>query len=224
MADSTPPVCLAAFAASAISGANPMRTGVQSFLYDIRTSILPIVFIFNPELLLVGVTSYWHVLLIFVVSLIALLCFASLTQGWLLTRVSIVERILLAVVVVALFRPDFLMNQVYPQYAKLGLADSAALAVAPVPNDRAIRLHVTRETEYGDRYKLFVIPSRKGAKDGVTPLGKRVAATLSAEADGRLAVTDLGVRGAAEKAGVTFGDYVTDIDVEQRGRPAKEWI
>ena len=60
MADSTPPVCLAAFAASAISGANPMRTGVQSFLYDIRTSILPIVFIFNPELLLVGVTSLWH--------------------------------------------------------------------------------------------------------------------------------------------------------------------
>ena len=40
MADSTPPVCLAAFAASAISGADPLRTGVQSFLYDIRTAIL----------------------------------------------------------------------------------------------------------------------------------------------------------------------------------------
>ena len=53
MADSTPPVCLAAFAASAISRADPLRTGVQSFLYDIRTSILPLVFIFNTELLLI---------------------------------------------------------------------------------------------------------------------------------------------------------------------------
>ena len=60
MADSTPPVCLAAFAASAISGADPMRTGVQSFLYDIRTSILPLVFVFNPALLLVGVESFLH--------------------------------------------------------------------------------------------------------------------------------------------------------------------
>ncbi|HSR71058.1 MAG TPA: TRAP transporter permease, partial [Kiloniellales bacterium] len=38
MADSTPPVCLAAFAASAISRADPLRTGVQSFFYDIRTA------------------------------------------------------------------------------------------------------------------------------------------------------------------------------------------
>jgi TRAP transporter 4TM/12TM fusion protein len=57
MADSTPPVCLAAFAASAISRADPLRTGVQSFLYDIRTAVLPFIFIFNTELLLIGVES-----------------------------------------------------------------------------------------------------------------------------------------------------------------------
>ena len=43
LADSTPPVCLAAFAASAISRADPLKTGVQSFMYDIRTAILPLV-------------------------------------------------------------------------------------------------------------------------------------------------------------------------------------
>ena len=60
LADSTPPVCLAAFAASAISRADPLKTGVQSFLYDIRTAVLPLVFLFNTELLLIGVESVWH--------------------------------------------------------------------------------------------------------------------------------------------------------------------
>lgn len=221
MADSTPPVCLAAFAASAISGANPMRTGVQSFLYDIRTSILPIVFIFNPELLLVGVTSLWHGLSVFVVSLIAILCFASLTQGWLLTRLWIVERLMLACVVVALFRPDFFMDRLYPQYAPL---DISAITASSVPNDRAIRLHITRETEYGDRYKLFVLPAPQGEKTGGELLAKRIGATLNREKDGRYSVSNTVFQGAGEKAGLTFGDYVTNVDVEQFGRPAKEWV
>ncbi|HKJ94266.1 MAG TPA: TRAP transporter permease, partial [Gammaproteobacteria bacterium] len=47
LADDTPPVGLAAYAAAAISGADPIRTGVQGFIYDIRTAILPFMFIFN---------------------------------------------------------------------------------------------------------------------------------------------------------------------------------
>ncbi|MGO2136235.1 MAG: TRAP transporter permease, partial [Marinobacter sp.] len=46
LADDTPPVGLAAYAAAAISGADPIRTGVQGFTYDIRTAILPFMFIF----------------------------------------------------------------------------------------------------------------------------------------------------------------------------------
>ncbi len=224
MADSTPPVCLAAFAASAISGANPMRTGVQSFLYDIRTSILPVVFIFNPELLLVGVTSVWHGLMIFVVSLIAILCFASLTQGWLLTRLSILERLLLAVVVLALFRPDFILDRVYPQFAPVNFANIGKADTGGVPTDRAIRLHVTRETEYGDRYKLFVIPANPSTGAQKEPVAKRIGATLEKESGERLAVQNLAFNGAGEKAGLTFGDNITTIDVEQLNRPAKEWV
>lgn len=224
MADSTPPVCLAAFAASAISGANPMRTGVQSFLYDIRTAILPVVFIFNTELLLVGVTSFWHGLTVFAVSLIAILCFASITQGWLLTRLSILERLLLAVVVVALFRPDFLMNRIFPQFSPIPLSQIAEETGAAVPDDRAVRLHVTRETEYGDRFKLFVLPRPDDAAAGSRPLAARAGATMEVETDGRLYVSNLDFTGPAEKAGVTFGDYITSIDVEQLDRPAKEWV
>ena len=221
MADSTPPVCLAAFAASAISGANPMRTGVQSFLYDIRTAILPVVFIFNPELLLVGVDSVLHGMSIFLVSLIAILCFACVTQGWFLTRLSVVERILLLVVVVALFRPDALMNRVFPEYSPLP-PEAISSPDGAIPADRAIRLHVVRWTEYGDRYKLFVIPpdSRTGTGGPGTELG---FAVVPEEGDGFL-VTDLQFNGPAERAGLAFGDVIRAIDAEEIGRPAKEWV
>ena len=222
MADSTPPVCLAAFAASAISGANPMRTGVQSFLYDIRTSILPIVFIFNPELLLVGVTSIWHGISIFVVSLIAILCFACVTQGWMLTRLNIAERILLVIVVVALFRPDALMNRIYPEFSPIQFEQIVADEGAAVPSDRAIRLHVTRWTEYGDRYKLFVIPADSTTGSG--GLADRLGITASRDDGGGLLVSNTQFSGPAEQAGLTFGDYINAVDIEEPGRPAKEWI
>ena len=222
MADSTPPVCLAAFAASAISGANPMRTGVQAFLYDIRTAILPIVFIFNPELLLVGVTSVWHGVSIFLVSLIAILCFACVTQGWLLTRLNILERALLVVVVVALFRPDALMNRVYPEFSPVSLERVAEGAAAELPSDRVIRLHVVRWTEYGDRYKLFAIPP-ESMREG-SSLEERLGFTAESEEEGGLIVTNTQFFGPAEQAGLTFGDFIESVDIEEPDRPAKEWV
>ena len=64
LADDTPPVGLAAFAAAGISGGDPIRTGIQGFTYDIRTAILPFLFIFNTELLMIGVSSWLHLLLV----------------------------------------------------------------------------------------------------------------------------------------------------------------
>ena len=55
MADVTPPVGLAAYAAAAISGADPVKTGVQAFRYEIRTALLPFIFIFNTQLLLIDI-------------------------------------------------------------------------------------------------------------------------------------------------------------------------
>ena len=82
MADVTPPVGLASYAAAAISGGDPLRTGAQAFWYSLRTGILPIVFLFNSELLLIGIESIWHGLMVIVTSLIGILVFTSATQGW----------------------------------------------------------------------------------------------------------------------------------------------
>ncbi len=221
MADSTPPVCLAAFAASAISRADPLLTGVQSFFYDIRTAILPFIFIFNPQLLLIGVDSWLHGITIFLVSLIAILCFSSATQGWLLVRTTWLERALLLVVMLALFRPGAFMNQIYPEFvdAKLPAFVAGETAIEP---GRTVRLHVTRETRYGDRYKLFLFeaPPADEAAAGSEDYGL----VLEPEPDGRYYVADLDFNGPAEQAGIEFGDYVTAVDVEQLDRPAKEWV
>ena len=68
MADITPPVGLAAFAAAAISSEDPIATGFQGALYSLRTAILPFVFIFNPEMLLIDIDSWCALDLVIVIS------------------------------------------------------------------------------------------------------------------------------------------------------------
>ncbi|MGF1640200.1 MAG: TRAP transporter permease [Rhodospirillales bacterium] len=219
MADSTPPVCLAAFAASAISRADPLRTGVQAFLYDIRTGVLPFVFIFNPTLLLIGVENWWHGIAVFATALVAMLCFASATQGWLLVKVRLHEAILLLVVTLALFRPGAFMDRVFPPFATIE-AEQVISGTVAVEAGRAVRLHVTRETRYGDRYKLFVIE----APETDRPIAEALGVTLEREPDGRYLVANMVFNGLAEQSGLDFGDFVTAIDVKQLGQPAKEWV
>ena len=222
MADSTPPVCLAAFAASGISRADPMKTGVQSFLYDIRTAILPFIFLFNTELLLIGVTNWLHGILVFCVSLLALLCFCSVTQNWLLIRLRWYESILLVVAMVGFFRPDLAIERFWPEYRSVGL-EAFAEGSATTPADRKTRIHIVRETDYGERLKLFVVQPQEDteARQGAGDFGLVLA---PGERPDAYEVTNVAFDSQAEAAGVTWGDYVTGIDVAETGRPAREWV
>ncbi len=86
LADDTPPVGLAAYAASAIADADPIPTGIQGFLYDIRTSVIAFMFVFNPDLLLNNIHAWSHGLLIFSMALIGMSAFECFAQGWGLTK------------------------------------------------------------------------------------------------------------------------------------------
>jgi TRAP transporter 4TM/12TM fusion protein len=110
LADDTPPVGLAAYAASAIAKSDPIRTGIQGFTYDIRTALLPFMFVFNTDLLLIGITSLWHVVTIFLTGVLAMFAFAALTQNFFIARNRIYESVLLAGVTLILFRPYAFMN------------------------------------------------------------------------------------------------------------------
>jgi len=107
LADDTPPVGLAAYAASAIAKSDPIPTGVQGFMYDIRTAALPFMFIFNTDILLVGITNFFEAIFIFVMTCIGTCAFAAATQGWFIARNRWYELIGLIVVCGFMFRPYF---------------------------------------------------------------------------------------------------------------------
>jgi MYXO-CTERM domain-containing protein len=156
---------------------------------------------------------------VFAVSLLAILCFASATQGWLLIKTKIHEIVLLLAVTFALFRPDYVMNLIVPAYAPLDAARFARGDV-DVGGGRKVRLHAVRETDYGDRFKLFVLPAPPDGASGQNSFGL----TLEPADEGRYVVADLAFNGAAEQARVQFGDFITGIDVEQPGQPPKELV
>ena len=220
LADDTPPVCLAAFAAAAISRADPIKTGIQGFYYDIRTAILPFIFIFNPELLLVGVNSFWKGLMIFVMTLLALFSFSSLTQRWIIIKTTIVENILLAAVVVCLFRPDFVMDQFFSKFVTFDTAKFASGEASATPG-YSVRFHLTRSTDYGDRFKLYRVYTPELTDTGPEA---RYGMKLAPVDDGRYEVTDLIPMGPADQVGIKIGDFVTEVDEEKVGQPPKELI
>ncbi|MCZ6843234.1 MAG: TRAP transporter permease [SAR324 cluster bacterium] len=115
LADDTPPVGLAAFAASAISGGDPFKTGIQGFIYDIRTALLPFLFLFNTELLLMDVTPLKAVV-VFVVAVIAMLLFAAATQHFFIVRSRIWETVALLLIAFTLFRPGFWLDRIDPPF------------------------------------------------------------------------------------------------------------
>ncbi len=106
LADDTPPVGLAAYAAAAIAKSPPIPTGIQGFMYDIRTAILPFMFIFNSDLILHNVTSWPQGILIFLMACMGNFAFASATQGWFVARNRIWEVPFFLFVTFNLMRPD----------------------------------------------------------------------------------------------------------------------
>jgi TRAP transporter 4TM/12TM fusion protein len=105
LADDTPPVGLAAYAAAAIAESDPIPTGIKGFIYDLRTAVIPFMFVFNAELLLVGVSNGWQILLIWVSSILGVLSFTNVVQGWFLVRTKWWEIILLIAAALTFFLP-----------------------------------------------------------------------------------------------------------------------
>ncbi|WP_349362439.1 MAG: TRAP transporter permease [Roseitalea porphyridii] len=121
MADVTPPVGLASFAAAAVSGGDPIKTGFTAFFYSLRTVALPFLFIFNPTLILYGVDlgtieGIAQAGFVFVVATFAMLLFAAATQGYFLAPSRIYESVALLLVAFTLFVPNVWLNMVQSPY------------------------------------------------------------------------------------------------------------
>ncbi len=217
MADVTPPVGLASYAAAGISGGDPLRTGVQAFWYSLRTGILPIVFLFNHELLLIGIENIWHGLIVIITSLIGILVFTSATQGWFFNKLKWYEIIIFLVISISLLSPDFVLNKFYPKY---NYEEITKINLMKLDSTKEIQIKITRPSLYGERYKLFVI-SKNTFEDKFTLDDYGI--TLLKQ-DDKVIVDNLKWNGEAKKNGIEMGDYISEFKIENSDRPSKNIV
>ncbi len=105
LADDTPPVGLAAYAAAAIAKSDPISTGIQAFLYDLRTAVIPFMFVFNAELILHGINNFPQALLIFIMAILGAFAFTNAVQGWFIIKNKWYEIPLFLIASLILFYP-----------------------------------------------------------------------------------------------------------------------
>ena len=216
MADVTPPVGLASYAAAAISGGDPLKTGVQALWYSLRTGILPIVFLFNHELLLIGIENIWHALVVITTSLIGILVFTSATQRWFINKLRWYEVVVFLIISLSFLAPEFVLNKFYPKYEQQQLSAEKIQSLYFDP-EKEIHIKVTRRTEYGDRYKLFVINEGSYNDDfNLETYGLKLA-----NKENNLIVKNIDWKGLAKKSGIEAGDIISNLKIENLERPNK---
>tara|TARA_B100002019_G_C21110008_1_gene517930 strand:+ start:32 stop:751 length:720 start_codon:yes stop_codon:yes gene_type:complete len=219
MADVTPPVGLASYAAAAISRADPIKTGIQAFWYSLRTGILPIVFIFNNELLLIGIENWFHAIVVMTTSLIAILVFTSATQGWFINKLKWFEIIVFLIISLALFRPGLIMDQFYPEFTKIKL-NANIINELKFNNDQKVQIKVTRQTAYGPRYKMFEINKNEmDNKYSITDLGINLI-----NKENKMIIDTLKWNGLAKKKGFETDDIIDEFKIENKNRPDKDFV
>jgi len=220
MGDITPPVGLATFAAAAISGEDPIQTGIQGSIYALRTVVLPFVFVFNPALLIIDVHGWWEVLLVGFSATVASMVFAAATMGYFQTRCKWWEIMLLLAATFALFRPDYFMNKLYEPYSE-------------VPAKEILR--VAKELGEGDRLVLVI----EGTNVEGEEVRKTVAVQLAKPGEGRARIAESGLSvsvagNEVRITGVKFGSRAKKSGFEQgfkvgaikvpNDRPSEHWV
>ncbi|MDM8165928.1 TRAP transporter permease [Roseovarius sp.] len=219
MADVTPPVGLASFAAAAVSGGDPIRTGVVAFFYSLRTAALPFLFIFNTDLLLIEV-GWAQGIFVFVVSTVAMLLFAAATQGWFLARNRIYETVLLLLVAFTLFRPGFWMDMMVPPFEDVPPAQiEQAFGEAQVGQD--IRMTVNGMNAVGDPVTFTaLIP----VPEGETGADRVLAAGIEwIDNDGKVIIDNVTFDSVAQKAGLDWDQEILEVKAPA-SQPSKYWM
>ena len=226
MGDITPPVGLATFAAAAISGEDAIKTGIQGSVYALRTVILPFIWIFNPMLLLIDVQGIPEVVLVVGACTMATLLFAALTMGWLRVRCKPWELAVLAVAVALLFRPDWFMDRIAPEYQEVPAAQLQQIARDAKSGERLV-LQISGTTIEGDDVtKTVALTLGDRPADGVTADGRKRLADVG--------LTTMGLGEQLQVGGVKFGSRAQKAGFEQgwdiravmrpSGRVSEHWF
>ncbi|MGJ8647384.1 MAG: TRAP transporter permease [Marinomonas colpomeniae] len=219
MADVTPPVGLASFAAAAISKGDPLKTGFQAFFYSIRTALLPFLFIFNTDLLLINVGPI-QAIFVFVFALIAMLLFAAGTMNYFVIKSKIWESAALLFAAFMLFQPGFFLNQLAPEFETR--PGNTVIEMATEANsDSSLRVRLLGEDLYGEKIDArYLLPMGPKGESGETRLLDEAGISLRNE-QGTFYVDDISFGGPSESLGIDFDWEVVELEVAT-DRPPKE--
>ncbi len=216
LADDTPPVGLAAFAAAGISGGDPIRTGIQGFTYDIRTAVLPFMFIFNTQLLIIGVANWVHLIIVIAAAVIAMLAFGAGTQGYFLTKSRIWETVALLLVAFTLFRPGFWWDRFFPPLTQKPATNLVQMVEEMEPGAQ-LRMMLKGEKMDGSEFtKTVMLPV------GDEGTGAERLAAIGIETrdeEGKTLIDNVVFSSAAEKAGIDFDQEILNIQVPTKRLP-----
>ena len=217
MADVTPPVGLASFAAAAISGGDPMKTGFMAFFYSLRTVALPFLFIYNTDLLLIDV-GWAGGIVAFIVATAAMLVFAAATQGFFVVRSRLWESLVLLLVAFTLFRPGFWLDMAQAPFESLDPATIVEV-VGGLPADADVRLVVEGEDPRTLKLERRTVVLPAGPEgDGAARLYDSAGIAVLVD-EGRTLIDDIGFGSAAEAAGLDFDFEILAIEVPQDRLP-----
>ncbi len=216
LADDTPPVGLAAFAAAGISGGDPIKTGIQGFIYDIRTAVLPFMFLFNTQLLMIDVPNYFSLVIVIVSAVAAMLAFAAGTQGFFLVKSRIWETAALILVALLLFRPGIVWDRFFPPLSQEAPTKLEAMVGDMEPGSQLMIL-LKGEKMNGDEFtKTIMLPvgDEKSGKERLTGIGLETR-----EEEGKVLIDNVVFASAAEKAGIDFDQEVLNIQIPTKRLP-----
>jgi TRAP transporter 4TM/12TM fusion protein len=227
MADVTPPVGLASFAAAAVSGGDPIRTGFTAFFYSLRTVALPFLFIYEPALILYGVdlgnwfgiaTAIW----IFVTATFAMLLFAAATQGYFLTASRKWESAGLLVVAFTLFVPGFWLDRIQAPFESKPAITLSEVVDGLAPGER-VRV-VIRGPSFATGEPTELTLSHSVSSEDPTDNRLQEAGVLLLP-DGEILFLDEPVFGSVYQKKLSGFDFYLDqkVQVIEVLSPAKRW-
>jgi hypothetical protein len=220
MGDITPPVGLASFAAAAISGEDPIQTGIQGSVYALRTVVLPFVFVFNPALLIIDVHGWWEVLVVAFTATVASMVFAAATMGFFQARCKWWEIALLLAATFALFRPDFFMDKLYAPYTEVPAKEIFRVAKELGENDRLVLVIEGTNVEGDEVRKTVAVQLAKPGEGRARVADSGLSVSVAGE-EVRITAVKFGSR--AKKSGFEQGFKVGAVKVPS-DRPSEHWV
>ena len=220
MSGTTPPVAVDSFAGAAVARSDPMKTCIQAFYYSLRTAILPFIFVFNPEMLLIGVESWWSATLIIISSTIAMCVFAAATQGFMLVKNYKIESALMIVIALSLLRPAFWLDMVQPPFTAVP-PNSIHQTVANAEDGAQIQMFMEGENFSGDLIRRKVaIPLGPSGASGEDRLQSATGMMVRVDDDG-VYVDNVDFNSPAQRWGIDFDWKILELN-SPNGRVAKE--